>query len=244
MGTQSAALLRGTLDLLILKALATGELHGLGVSRRNRADHRRHVSSPTRLSLSGTTPSRRSRVAVVIVGCFRQQSPRQVPHADEDRQGAAVARDGQLESHRAGDRSRLGGLMRLAPESLAQSRPRRPRRARPQRQLRARRRRSSRTSSAPVVNERRVRDVPPLSSSGSTEAIGDERPRCAGRGRSSTCWGKNLRYGARLLRRNPLFTLTAVLSLAIGIGATTSIFTVAKALLLPDCTSRHRLDCN
>ena len=34
MGTQSAALLRGTLDLLILKALATGELHGLGVSRR------------------------------------------------------------------------------------------------------------------------------------------------------------------------------------------------------------------
>jgi PadR family transcriptional regulator len=28
------ALLRGTLDLLILKALAAGELHGLGVSRR------------------------------------------------------------------------------------------------------------------------------------------------------------------------------------------------------------------
>jgi PadR family transcriptional regulator, regulatory protein PadR len=29
-----ASLLQGTLDLLILKALATGELHGLGVSRR------------------------------------------------------------------------------------------------------------------------------------------------------------------------------------------------------------------
>src|ERR671913_316773 len=29
-----AALLRGTLDLLILKALSAGELHGLGVSRR------------------------------------------------------------------------------------------------------------------------------------------------------------------------------------------------------------------
>lgn len=28
------SLLQGTLDLLILKALATGELHGLGVSRR------------------------------------------------------------------------------------------------------------------------------------------------------------------------------------------------------------------
>ena len=29
-----ASLLQGTLDLLILKALSTGELHGLGVSRR------------------------------------------------------------------------------------------------------------------------------------------------------------------------------------------------------------------
>jgi PadR family transcriptional regulator len=32
--TRPATLLQGTLDLLILKALATGELHGLGVSRR------------------------------------------------------------------------------------------------------------------------------------------------------------------------------------------------------------------
>jgi transcriptional regulator len=31
---ESAALLQGTRDLLILKALATGALHGLGVSRR------------------------------------------------------------------------------------------------------------------------------------------------------------------------------------------------------------------
>jgi transcriptional regulator len=34
MSSDQAALLRGTLDLLILKALAAGELHGLGVSRR------------------------------------------------------------------------------------------------------------------------------------------------------------------------------------------------------------------
>jgi transcriptional regulator len=31
---QRASLLQGTLDLLILKALAVGDLHGLGVSRR------------------------------------------------------------------------------------------------------------------------------------------------------------------------------------------------------------------
>ncbi|MGH9373031.1 MAG: PadR family transcriptional regulator [Vicinamibacterales bacterium] len=34
MSRQRAPLLQGTLDLLILKALSTGELHGLGVSRR------------------------------------------------------------------------------------------------------------------------------------------------------------------------------------------------------------------
>ena len=36
----------------------------------------------------------------------------------------------------------------------------------------------------------------------------------------------DIRYAARLLRRNPLFTATAALSQAIGIGATTTIFTV------------------
>jgi PadR family transcriptional regulator, regulatory protein PadR len=34
MDSQQTNLLQGTLDLLILKALSTGELHGLGVSRR------------------------------------------------------------------------------------------------------------------------------------------------------------------------------------------------------------------
>ncbi len=42
---------------------------------------------------------------------------------------------------------------------------------------------------------------------------------------------QDVRFGARLLRRNPLFASTAALSLAIGIGATTTIFTVADALL-------------
>src|SRR3984885_14646047 len=34
MGSKQTNLLQGTLDLLILKALGTGELHGLGISRR------------------------------------------------------------------------------------------------------------------------------------------------------------------------------------------------------------------
>ncbi|MEG9436629.1 PadR family transcriptional regulator [Edaphobacter sp. HDX4] len=34
MNSKQVSLLQGTLDLLILKALSTGELHGLGISRR------------------------------------------------------------------------------------------------------------------------------------------------------------------------------------------------------------------
>jgi len=42
---------------------------------------------------------------------------------------------------------------------------------------------------------------------------------------------QDVRYAARLVRRNPVFAATAAASLAIGIGANTTIFSIANALL-------------
>lgn len=50
---------------------------------------------------------------------------------------------------------------------------------------------------------------------------------------------KDLRYAARSFRRNPVFALVVIITLALGIGATSAVFSVVNSVLLRPLPFRH-----
>src|ERR1700756_2125821 len=66
---------------------------------------------------------------------------------------------------------------------------------------------------------------------GCMEAVKESVRAASWESRAETIW-TDLRFGARLLRLNPLFAAAAILSLALGIGANTAIFQLIDAVRL------------
>ncbi len=64
------------------------------------------------------------------------------------------------------------------------------------------------------------------------EASAKSRERTIDRRHYWSGWGQDLRYAGRTLRKTPIVTVIAVVSIALGIGANTAIFTLFDQVLL------------
>ena len=224
-------LLQGTLDLLILRILELGPNHGWGISNRLQqiskdglktsqgslypALHRLEMRGEVKSEMTASENNRRARVYTIT------RAGRKRLNQETETVGGV----------RALDAARPGGgpmIARLFASVRGLLRRRRidgeiaeELRDHLEREIEAHRLRGA---SPEEARRLALRDL-----GGLTQTI--ESTRAVRATWLDTVW-RDVRYGARLLRRSPRFTVTALTVLVLGIGSTTAIFSIAYAVLV------------
>ena len=115
MASNESELLQGTLDVLILKALALQELHGMGISRRIGQMTNGRLRGEGRLAISRTSPNGTGWLAHFQLGPGGNEPACKVLCLNQDREKTAANRNralgSRLFSYGCGARDRPGGAM-------------------------------------------------------------------------------------------------------------------------------------